>query len=96
MLRTWYTLRTMNTQHSDRRHSLVSALRLAAKFNVSRSTIYRMADAGIIPSIRVGSKLGGRRFDEDAVREALEKHSVVEGAGAESQLGGIPPGVKNA
>ncbi|MBI5673479.1 MAG: hypothetical protein HZC50_09620 [Nitrospirae bacterium] len=31
-----------------------------------------MADAGIIPSIRVGSKLGSRRFDLEAVREALE------------------------
>lgn len=65
----------MNTQHSQRKQSWVPALKLASKFSVSRSTIYRMAAAGIIPSIRIGSKMGGRRFDEEAVREALLKHS---------------------
>lgn len=67
-------LRIMNTQRGQQKQTWVPALKLASKFNVSRSSIYRMADAGIIPSIRLGSKLGARRFDEDAVCEALEKH----------------------
>jgi len=63
----------MRTQHRQKKTKYVSALFLASQFETSRSSIYRMADAGIIPSIRVGSKLGGRRFDEEAVREAMEK-----------------------
>lgn len=54
-------------------HILVTALELSRKLSISRSTVYRMVAAGIIPSIRVGSRLGGRRFDEADVREALER-----------------------
>lgn len=71
-----HTEYTPETKHGRPEKHWVSASFLSSKFNISRSTIYRMAGAGIIPGIRVGSKLGVLRFDEDVVREALEKHST--------------------
>jgi predicted DNA-binding transcriptional regulator AlpA len=52
---------------------LLKASELAQRLGVAPSSIYRMSSAGLIPSIPVGLKLTGRRFDESAVREALAK-----------------------
>ena len=38
---------------------------------ISKSTIYRMAARDQIPSVLIGARLGGRRFQEGPVREAL-------------------------
>ena len=35
-------------------------------------SVYKMAQKGIIPSVRWGPRLGGLFFDETAVRQALE------------------------
>ena len=40
---------------------------------ISKSTIYRMAALDQIPSVLIGPKLGGRRFQEGPVREALSR-----------------------
>lgn len=40
---------------------------------LSVQTIYRMHAAGLIPGLRVGEKLGGVRFVESSVRDALHK-----------------------
>ncbi len=39
--------------------------------NISKSTLYRMAQQKTIPSLVVGPRLGGRRFIESDVRAAL-------------------------
>jgi len=56
---------------SKRKH--LKATELGQEFNVSRRTILNWHALGIIPaSIAVGRVL---RFDLDACREALERHS---------------------
>ncbi len=75
-MRRGYTLHTMSTPHTSGQDVWVPACKLASSFGVSRSTIYRMADAGLIPSIRVGPKLGVRRFKESDVRQAIERCSL--------------------
>ena len=50
---------------------LLTADELSQRLGVSKSTIYKMSSKGHIPSVSVGMKLGGRRFSERAVREAL-------------------------
>lgn len=51
--------------------TLVDAATVAAKFGQAKSSIYRMAQAGHIPSYAAGPRLRGRRFDLAEVREAL-------------------------
>ena len=55
---------------SDR---LLKARELSKKIGLPLSTVYRMAANGLIPSIAIGPKLGGVRFDEGAVRAAMNK-----------------------
>lgn len=60
-------------------NALVSAETVAATFGQAKSSIYRMAQAGLIPSYAAGPKLRGRRFDLAEVREALKalaQHAV--------------------
>ena len=52
--------------------SLVDAATVAVKLGQAKSSIYRMAQAGIIPSYAAGPRLRGRRFDLGEVREALK------------------------
>ena len=51
----------------------VTADELSQRLGLTKSSIYRMMRQGTIPSVPVGGKLGGRRFDEAQVREALAK-----------------------
>lgn len=49
--------------------STVSAAEVAARYAVSRRTVYRLAEQGVIPSIRVGRQF---RFDLAEVEAALK------------------------
>jgi predicted DNA-binding transcriptional regulator AlpA len=53
-------------------NTLVHAATVATKLGQAKSSIYRMAQAGIIPSYAAGPRLRGRRFDVAEVREALK------------------------
>lgn len=50
---------------------LVDAATVAAHLGQAKSSIYRLAQAGIIPSFAAGPRLRGRRFDLAEVRAAL-------------------------
>jgi hypothetical protein len=50
---------------------LVDAATVAAKLGQAKSSIYRLCQAGLIPSYAAGPRLRGRRFDVGEVREAL-------------------------
>jgi predicted DNA-binding transcriptional regulator AlpA len=52
-------------------NTLVDAATVAAKLGQAKSSIYRLAQAGLIPSYAAGPRLRGRRFDLTEVREAL-------------------------
>jgi predicted DNA-binding transcriptional regulator AlpA len=53
---------------------LLNARELSKRLQgIGVSSIYRMAAKGLIPSISVGPKLGGRRFMEREVRDALTR-----------------------
>lgn len=64
--------------------TLIDATTVAAKLGQAKSSIYRLAQAGLIPSYAAGPRLRGRRFDLTEVREALkklaQKHSEQESA----------------
>ena len=51
---------------------LVDATTLAKLLGQGKSSIYRLAKAGTIPSYACGEKLTGRRFDVTEVREKLK------------------------
>ena len=55
----------------DTADGLVSAETVAAKLGQAKTSIYRMAAAGLIPSYAAGPRLSGRRFDIAEVRAAL-------------------------
>ena len=50
---------------------LVDAATVAAHLGQAKSSIYRLAQAGLIPSYAAGPRLRGRRFDLTEVKEAL-------------------------
>lgn len=50
---------------------LVYAATVAAHLGQAKSSIYRLSQAGLIPSYAAGPRLHGRRFDLAEVREAL-------------------------
>lgn len=52
--------------------TLVDAATVAAKLGQAKSSIYRLAQAGLIPSYAAGPKLRGRRFDLSEVKDALK------------------------
>jgi excisionase family DNA binding protein len=52
---------------------LTDADACAASLGVPRTTFYRMAKAGLIPSYKVGVKGRGLRFSIAEVRQALKK-----------------------
>ena len=52
--------------------ALVEAATVAAHVGQAKSSIYRLAQAGLIPSYAAGPRLRGRRFDLAEVREALK------------------------
>lgn len=54
-------------------NTLVDAATVAAKLGQAKSSIYRMAQAGLIPSYAAGPRLRGRRFDLAEVRAALKE-----------------------
>jgi hypothetical protein len=51
--------------------TLVDAATVAAKLGQAKSSVYRLAKAGLIPSYAAGPRLRGRRFDLGEVKEAL-------------------------
>lgn len=53
-------------------NTLVDAATVAAKIGQAKSSVYRLAQAGLIPSYAAGPRLRGRRFDLAEVREALK------------------------
>ena len=52
--------------------TLVDAAAVAAHLGQAKSSIYRLAQAGLIPSYAAGPRLRGRRFDLSEVRTALK------------------------
>jgi len=52
--------------------SLVDAATVAAKLGQAKSSIYRLCQAGLIPSYAAGPRLRGRRFDLAEVRATLK------------------------
>jgi len=56
---------------------LLDAEELAKRLYATKSTVYRMANKGLIPSIPIGPALSGRRFSFTAVCEALQRLPVV-------------------
>jgi excisionase family DNA binding protein len=53
--------------------TLVDAATVAAKLGQAKTSIYRLAQSGFIPSYAAGPRLRGRRFDLDEVKEALRR-----------------------
>ncbi len=53
-------------------HLLVNASVVAAQLGMAKSSIYRLAQAGLIPFYAAGLCLSGRRFDLTEVRAALK------------------------
>lgn len=51
---------------------LVDAATVAAHLGQAKSSIYRLAQNGTIPSFAAGPRLRGRRFDLAEVRAALK------------------------
>ena len=51
----------------------LTAHELSERLGVSKSSVYKMAARNLIPSLPWGAKLGGRRFIERDVREALAR-----------------------
>lgn len=51
--------------------ALVDAATVAANLGQAKSSIYRLAQAGLIPSYAAGPCMTGRRFNLNEVREAL-------------------------
>ena len=80
LLQHYYTLKTQNrgvvSLSSDRaqrdapKRRRVRASFIAAEYDVTDRHVYKLAEAGVIPSIRFGKTV---RFDPEAVRKALEK-----------------------
>ena len=56
----------------------VRAQEIAKRFSMSVGSAYKLAKQGIIPSIRVGPKLTGVRFDPDAVEAAVDSGPPLE------------------
>ena len=52
---------------------LVDAATLAKQLGQAKSSVYRLAKQGVIPSYAAGPCLSGRRFDVAEVREALRR-----------------------
>lgn len=52
--------------------ALVDAATVAAQLGQTKSSIYRLAQTGLIPSYAAGPRLRGRRFDVAEVRAALK------------------------
>jgi hypothetical protein len=55
---------------------LVTVAALAKEVGQARSSLYRMAKLGVIPSYSAGPRLNGLRFDVEEVRRALRKAAV--------------------
>jgi len=56
---------------------LVSADEAARQLGMAKSSLYRMASRGLIPSYAAGPKLTGRRFDVEEVRAALRQAATM-------------------
>jgi len=52
--------------------ALVDAATVATHVGQAKSSIYRLAQAGLIPSYAAGPRLSGRRFDLNEVKTALK------------------------
>lgn len=53
-------------------NALVNAATAAKLLGMGKSSLYRLAKIGTIPSYACGAKLSGRRFDVMEVREVLK------------------------
>jgi hypothetical protein len=56
---------------------LVDAAETARCVKQAKSSIYRLAKLGLIPSYAAGPRLRGRRFDIAEVKEALRRAATV-------------------
>ncbi len=54
---------------------LVNATEAARQLGMAKSSLYRMASSGIVPSYAVGMKKSGVRFDVEEVRQALRSQN---------------------
>ena len=54
-------------------HDLVSAATAAKRLGMARSSVYRLAAKGTIPSYVAGPQLTGKRFDVSEVRAVLRR-----------------------
>lgn len=52
---------------------LVKVAEASRRLGLAKSSLYRMAAQGLVPSYAAGPKLSGRRFDVEEVKEALRK-----------------------
>jgi len=52
---------------------LVNVAEAARRLGLAKSSLYRMAANGLVPSYAAGPKLSGRRFDVEEVRQALRQ-----------------------
>jgi excisionase family DNA binding protein len=57
--------------------TLVDATELARRLGQAKSSIYRLAQANLIPSYAAGPKLRGRRFDVEEVKAALRRTAAL-------------------
>jgi excisionase family DNA binding protein len=69
-------LLSLDEDHRDRLQTLLKPEDLRLILNVSRSWLYEAANAGRIPSIRLGPD-GPLRFDPDAIERWLERRGGV-------------------
>jgi len=53
---------------------LVNVAEAARQLGLAKSSLYRMAARGIVPSYAVGPKLSGRRFDVAELRSAMKRN----------------------
>ena len=54
-------------------HRLVGAAEAARQLGMARSSLYRLATRGCIPSYAAGPQLTGRRFDVQEIRGVLKQ-----------------------
>lgn len=60
---------------------LVSVDEAARQLGMAKSSLYRLARAGLVPSYAAGPRLSGIRFSISEVKEALRRRPVREGEG---------------
>lgn len=60
----------------ERSSRLIDAETVAEEIGQAKSSVYRLAKLGLIPSYKAGSRLRGVRFDLAEVRAALRRPAM--------------------